>query len=113
MITETALPTEHDPYRLDQTERQQDARLLHQHLLRVLEIDRLEGHHAQLAHCEHPEIKGVEVEEDLVRQARIAHAGVLFGLLLPPPVGRCVLLILPGSGKRKRERFALLAAVAG
>lgn len=62
VIAETALPPENDPYRLDQTERQKDARFPHQDLLRVFEIDRLEGNHTQFAHCEHPEVKRVQIQ---------------------------------------------------
>lgn len=59
MVAEAALPPQDNADRLDQTERQEDARLPHQNLLRILEIDRLQGVHAQLTHGKHPEIERV------------------------------------------------------
>lgn len=62
-------------------------------MLRILEVDCLEGDHAQFAHREHPEVERVQVEENLVRQTRIAHdccfrvgaVWLLFVFLTPPP----------------------------
>lgn len=73
MVAEAALPPQDDSDRFDHTERQQDARLPHQDLFRILEVDRLQRVHAQLAHGKHPKIERIQIEENLVRQARIAH----------------------------------------
>lgn len=73
MVAEAALPPQDDSDRFDHTESQQDARLPHQDLFRILEVDRLQRVHAQLAHGKHPKIERIQIEKYLVRQARIAH----------------------------------------
>lgn len=59
MVAEAALAPQYDSDRLQHDERQKEARLPHQDMFRILEVDRLQGVHAQLTHGKHPEIERV------------------------------------------------------